>query len=135
MSPFTDVRFEADQVFVTYEGEDYEWLELDHLSVANIVASSKEQFGSRWQKRVAEDLVEVLWGMPHDLASVIFRIGSYDGGGTVSILTGPHSSYECDTHVHFAQSRAAQNGPTATASITARTARTAVDAGSGYRVG
>lgn len=65
ISPFTNITFEGKQVFVTYEGRNYEWLELDHLSVKDIVASSKEQFGSRWQKRVAEDLVEVLWGMDH----------------------------------------------------------------------
>ena len=65
ISPFTDITFEGKQVFVTYEDRNYEWLELDHLSVKDIVASSKEQFGSRWQKRVAEDLVEVLWGMDH----------------------------------------------------------------------
>ena len=65
VSPFTDVRFRGDQVFVTYDGHKYEWLELDHLLVRDIVASSKKQFGSRWQKRVAEDLVEVLWGMGH----------------------------------------------------------------------
>ncbi len=65
VSPFTDVSFKGDRVFVTYEGRNYEWLELDHLAVKDIVESSKDQFGSRWQKRVAEDLVEVLWGMDH----------------------------------------------------------------------
>ena len=65
LSPFTDVKFQGEELLVTYEGNDYEWLELDDLTVMQIVASSKEQFGDLWQKRVAEDLVEVLWGMDH----------------------------------------------------------------------
>ena len=50
---------------VTYEESDYQWLEFDDLSVTDIVEFSKKQFGERWTKRVAEDLVEVLWGMGH----------------------------------------------------------------------
>lgn len=65
LSPFTEVQFEGDKVFVTYDGRDYEWLGLDKLSVDDILTGAKKQFGDRWQKRVAEDLVEVLWGMDH----------------------------------------------------------------------
>lgn len=50
---------------MTYEGHEYEWLELDGFTVKEIVSSSKNQFGDSWQKRFAEDLVEVLWGMGH----------------------------------------------------------------------
>lgn len=65
VSPFTDVRFVDDDVLVIFEGTEYEWLELDNLEVPDIVQASQEQHGSRWKKRVAEDLVEVLWGMGH----------------------------------------------------------------------
>ena len=65
LSPFTDVQFERDQVIVTYADQTYQWLELDGHKVEEIVASSKQQFGSRWQKRISEDLVEVLWGLNH----------------------------------------------------------------------
>lgn len=65
LSPFTDVRFKDDQILVTFEGTNYQWLSLDKFAVEDIIASSKKQFGDRWQKRVAEDLVEVLWGMDH----------------------------------------------------------------------
>lgn len=65
LSPFTDVRFDDDQVLVTFKGTDYRWRGLDEFTVEDIIASSKKQFGDRWQKRVAEDLVEVLWGMDH----------------------------------------------------------------------
>ncbi len=65
LSPFTRVEFEDGKVLVDYEGRTYEWLALDGFSVEKITASAKRQFGERWQKRTAEDLVEVLWGMKH----------------------------------------------------------------------
>jgi CubicO group peptidase (beta-lactamase class C family) len=65
LSPFTAVQFEDEQVIVTYDGQAYEWLELDGIQVEDIVASSKQQFGGQWQKRIREDLVELLWGMDH----------------------------------------------------------------------
>lgn len=65
VSPFTDVEFFEQQILVAYEGQTYQWLEIDDIEVADLIASSKEQFGDRWQKRIAEDLVEVLWGMDH----------------------------------------------------------------------
>ena len=65
LSPFTNVMFEGDQVLVTYGGKVYQWLELDHLTVKEIVASAKKQFDDRWRERIAEDLIEVLWGMEH----------------------------------------------------------------------
>jgi serine/threonine-protein kinase len=66
LSPFTDVQFEGEKVFVTYDGKTFQWLELDGLTVEEIITSAKRQFGRKWQKRVSEDLVEVLWGMNHE---------------------------------------------------------------------
>ena len=65
LSPFTDVQFEGEKVFVTYEGQTFQWLELEGLKVEDIVTSAKKQFRERWQKRISEDLVDVLWGMNH----------------------------------------------------------------------
>jgi hypothetical protein len=65
LSPFTRVTYDGEQVFVQYDGKRYEWLAVDELPVEKIVASAKKQFDDRWQKRIAEDLVEVLWGMDH----------------------------------------------------------------------
>jgi hypothetical protein len=65
VAPFTDVRFEGEQVIVTYDGKAYQWLEIDEIKVEDIVSSSKRRFGSKWQMRVAEDMVDVLWGMGH----------------------------------------------------------------------
>jgi len=65
LSPFTQVRFENEQVIVAYDGQPYQWLELDGIKVEDLVDSSKKQFGDKWQKRISEDLVELLWGMDH----------------------------------------------------------------------
>ena len=65
LSPFTAVRFEGEQVIVGYAGQTYKWLELDGIKVEDIVTSSKKQFGGQWQKRISEDLVELLWDMGH----------------------------------------------------------------------
>ncbi len=65
VSPFTEVVFEGDQVIATFEGNAYEWLEIDAVKVEDIVSASKRRFGPIWQQRVAEDLVEVLWVMGH----------------------------------------------------------------------
>jgi hypothetical protein len=71
LSPFTAVRFEDDQVIVTYDGQSYQWLELNGIKVDDIVTSSKKQFGGQWQKRISEDLVELLWGMGHQPGNTV----------------------------------------------------------------
>ncbi len=71
LSPFTDVRFEDEQVIVAYDGQTYQWLELNGIKVEDIVTSSKKQFGGRWQKRISEDLVELLWGMDHQPGNMV----------------------------------------------------------------
>ncbi|MEZ6034926.1 MAG: hypothetical protein R3C17_17680 [Planctomycetaceae bacterium] len=70
-SPFTEVNFEGEQVIVTCDGTAYQWLEIDEIKVEDIVASAKKQFGGAWQKRIREDLVEVLWGMGHKPGSTV----------------------------------------------------------------
>ena len=71
VSPFTSVGMHDDLVFVTYDGATYQWLELDGIKVEDIVASAKQQFGGSWQKRIREDLVEVLWGMGHKTGKTV----------------------------------------------------------------
>lgn len=66
LSPFTSVGFHQETAFVAYNGQVYQWLALNGITVPDIVASSKKQFGDDWEKRICEDLVEVLWGMGHE---------------------------------------------------------------------
>jgi hypothetical protein len=64
-SPFTQVVYEDDKVFVEYSSTRYEWLGIDDIPVTKISEFSQNQFRDLWQKRITEDLVEVLWGMGH----------------------------------------------------------------------
>lgn len=63
VSPFTDVQFDGEKIIVSWANKDHQWLEIDGIKVEDIVASSKRQFGELWQKRIAEDLVELMEGM------------------------------------------------------------------------
>ncbi|MCG8449174.1 MAG: hypothetical protein MI725_06285 [Pirellulales bacterium] len=70
LSPFMAVRWQDSQPEVIVPGlkEDGEWHKLVSLNdhpVEEIVAFSKKNFGSRWQKRFDEDLVELLTRMGH----------------------------------------------------------------------
>jgi len=65
VSPFNSVGFFKEKVFVGYGKETYLWLEIDGVPVKEIVAAAKKHYGDRWEKRIREDLVEVLWKMDH----------------------------------------------------------------------
>lgn len=65
ISPFTEVRFDEGRVIVTYEDQTYRWLSIDDIEVEDMIRSAKWRFGFTWQKRIAEDMVDVLWGMGH----------------------------------------------------------------------
>lgn len=65
VSPFNSVGFFEEKVFVGYGKETYLWLEIDGVPVTEIVAASKKNYGDLWEKRIREDLVELLWKMGH----------------------------------------------------------------------
>ena len=71
LSPFTKVVFDEENVIVDYEGKTWHLLSIDRITTDKIVASAKAQFDSRWQKRIAEDLVEVLAGMDHQVGKSV----------------------------------------------------------------
>jgi hypothetical protein len=64
-SPFTALRMAGERAEVRYAERWYEWVALDDLAVTRIVAHCKETFGPLWEKRLAEDLVQVLSGLGH----------------------------------------------------------------------
>lgn len=59
-SPFTAVKWEKEQPIVQFDNEWYHFERLDHFGKDELLDFCKKQFGSKWQKRFAEDLVEVL---------------------------------------------------------------------------
>ncbi|MFK7768637.1 MAG: S41 family peptidase [Mariniblastus sp.] len=64
-SPFTKVAFVDEKVFVEYNKKTWQWLALDDFSVEAIKEKSNEVYGGRWQKRISEDLFELLVRMDH----------------------------------------------------------------------
>lgn len=62
-SPFTAVKWDNGQPIVQFEDEWYHLEKLDTFTTKELLDFCKERFGSRWQKRFSEDLVEVLQRM------------------------------------------------------------------------
>lgn len=86
-SPFTDVEFDiAVTVNVVYNGRRYELLEIDGVPVDRLVAYSRERYGDKWSKRIAEDLVEVLAGLDHEVGETIpLKLGDPQSGKVIEV--------------------------------------------------
>jgi len=63
LSPFTAVEFDGETPLVRFEGKWYRLVQLDSIEAGKIVAFCKERYRGKWQRRFAEDLVEVLEAM------------------------------------------------------------------------
>ena len=85
LSPFTAVRFEEGRVNVDYDGRPFRWDAIDGLEVGEIVAFAKSAYDDRWQKRVAEDLVEVLNAMGREPGDTVSLKLSAADGESVSV--------------------------------------------------
>ncbi|TDQ11827.1 S41 family peptidase [Pedobacter metabolipauper] len=59
-SPFTAVKWEKEQPVVQFDNKWYHLEKLDDFREEELLDFCKKQFGSKWQKRFSEDLVEVL---------------------------------------------------------------------------
>ncbi len=62
-SPFTAVKWHGEEPLVEIEGIWYRLLAINTLSSKQIISFCKEEYSNKWQKRFAEDLVEVLIAM------------------------------------------------------------------------
>lgn len=65
LAPYTDVRWGGDAPVVEIDGQLHLLFSIDGIPVKDIVAFCQRTYGDKWQKRFAEDLVEVLTGMGH----------------------------------------------------------------------
>lgn len=63
LSPFTEVLVDGDVVRVLFEDAPHELVTINGVSTAELWTYCQAQFGSRAEKRLAEDLVEVLDGL------------------------------------------------------------------------
>ncbi|TDO20888.1 S41 family peptidase [Pedobacter duraquae] len=62
-SPFTAVRWDNEEPMVEFDNEWYCLEKIDVFKKEELLAFCKKQYGSKWQKRFSEDLVEVLQGL------------------------------------------------------------------------
>ncbi|AUC84282.1 hypothetical protein CW731_02745 [Polaribacter sp. ALD11] len=62
-SPFTAVKWEAEEPIVKFEEEWYHFEKLDHFTKDVLLRFCKENFGNKWKKRFSEDLGSVLHSM------------------------------------------------------------------------
>ncbi len=93
ISPFTAVRFDDDRVIVTYKDQDYQWLEIDGIKVEDMIKSAKWRFGFIWKKRIAEDMIDVLWGMGHQPnETVSLRLKDLETGDVLDITVAAMTS-------------------------------------------
>ena len=75
-SPFLDVRVQHEQIFVDFEGTLYQLQEVNGEPTANLLLVAKKEFGTKWKKRIIEDLPEVLEAAGHtssDQTSLVLR--------------------------------------------------------------
>jgi Peptidase family S41 len=60
LSPFTSVKTSTNSARVRYEDHDYELVSINGLTTGQILDVCRQEYGDLWEKRFAEDLVEVL---------------------------------------------------------------------------
>ena len=60
ISPFTDLKFEGEKIITEFEDTFYELASIEKISSAELIKVSKKEFGMKWQKRIREDIAEVL---------------------------------------------------------------------------
>jgi hypothetical protein len=63
LSPFTKVSCAGHKALVTYSGKEYELMSIDDIDTKQILDFCKKTYSDIWEKRFAEDLVEVMSGM------------------------------------------------------------------------
>lgn len=71
LSPFTQVSCHDDNVVVVFSGKRYELISIDGLPDIQIFDFCHKTYAARWEKRFAEDLVEVLSGMGKTVGSSV----------------------------------------------------------------
>lgn len=61
VSPFTEVQFDQRDIIVRYAGDRYALVAIEGIETDELIAVARKTFGEeKWQKRIAEDIVEVL---------------------------------------------------------------------------
>lgn len=108
-SPFTAVKWENGQPVVRFDNEWYHLEKLDAFTTKELLDFCKERFGSKWQKRFSEDLVEVLRGMGYQPnVKVTLQLSKDSISNT---YTGTFTSENRRSSLHYNRSMAAAKFP------------------------
>jgi RNA polymerase sigma factor (sigma-70 family) len=81
LSPFTGARWNGTNYQVLYNGTWYDLLAINKQPLATIVDFAQGQYREKWQKRIDEDLVEVL-----DAIGAPAKVADNDKSGSVSLV-------------------------------------------------
>lgn len=60
VSPFTAMEIEGETIHVEFKDNRYELVSIARIPTAELIAASKKRFGRLWEKRIREDIAEVL---------------------------------------------------------------------------
>ena len=75
LAPFTKVEIRENSAVVRFQEKQYDLISVNDLSVAKILDHCRQQYRDKWDKRFAEDLVEVLAGAGHPMNADRTEIG------------------------------------------------------------
>ena len=90
LSPFTEVSCDEDKVVVAFSGKHYELISIDGISTKQILDFCRKTFSTRWEKRFAEDLVEVMSGMGKEVgSSVNLALKELDTNKVITVPDAP----------------------------------------------
>jgi hypothetical protein len=67
LSPFTSVKTATNSARVRFEGHEYDLVSINGLTAEQILDFCRKEYGDKWEKRFAEDLVEVLAAAGHPM--------------------------------------------------------------------
>ncbi len=93
LSPFTEVSCDEDKTVVAFSGKRYELISIEGLSTKQILDFCRKGFSARWEKRFAEDLVEVMSGMGKEVgSSVNVVLKALDTNNVITVPDAPMSA-------------------------------------------
>ena len=60
ISPFTRIEISGESILVEHEEKEYELVSIEGIPTEELIAAAEKRFGRQWQKRIREDIAEVL---------------------------------------------------------------------------
>ncbi len=114
---FSKIDFRAENIFVTLDKKEYEWLMLDTLKVVDLVNQFQENFEGKWKQRFSEDLVEYLhklnvyprqkenFTLKNEKGEVVVMVLTFDEEKRSLAKEHFESTYDKDIDIHLMLSK------------------------------